>query len=122
MMGVHHGGYCVGCCWVSMGLLFVVGAMNLAIYPYCLGRGIPASSLYRMLCAVVLDRLGKIDAIAEALGNRHDIRPKAVCADLRAIDDTFPNVVNKHARHCLAALACNVRDDRLANRIARLAG
>ncbi len=28
-MGVHHGGYCVGCCWVLIGLLFVVGVMNL---------------------------------------------------------------------------------------------
>ena len=29
-MGAHHGAYCVGCCWALMGLLFVVGAMNLA--------------------------------------------------------------------------------------------
>ena len=28
-MGVHHGGYCVGCCWLLMGLLFVAGVMNL---------------------------------------------------------------------------------------------
>ena len=28
-MGVHHGAYCVGCCWVLMGLLFVAGVMNL---------------------------------------------------------------------------------------------
>ncbi len=28
-MGVHHGAYCIGCCWVLMGLLFVVGVMNL---------------------------------------------------------------------------------------------
>ncbi len=28
-MGIHHGIYCVGCCWVLMGLLFVVGVMNL---------------------------------------------------------------------------------------------
>ncbi len=28
-MGVHHGAYCVGCCWVFMGLLFVAGVMNL---------------------------------------------------------------------------------------------
>ncbi len=28
-MGVEHGLYCVGCCWVLMGLLFVVGVMNL---------------------------------------------------------------------------------------------
>jgi predicted metal-binding membrane protein len=28
-MGVDHGAYCVGCCWLLMGLLFVVGVMNL---------------------------------------------------------------------------------------------
>jgi predicted metal-binding membrane protein len=28
-MGVDHGGYCLGCCWGLMALLFVVGVMNL---------------------------------------------------------------------------------------------
>jgi len=28
-MGLHHGLYCIGCCWVLMGLLFVGGVMNL---------------------------------------------------------------------------------------------
>ena len=28
-MGLHHGAYCVGCCWVLMALLFVGGVMNL---------------------------------------------------------------------------------------------
>ena len=28
-MGIDHGLYCVGCCWLLMGLLFVVGIMNL---------------------------------------------------------------------------------------------
>ncbi len=28
-MGLHHGAYCVGCCWALMGLLFVGGIMNL---------------------------------------------------------------------------------------------
>jgi predicted metal-binding membrane protein len=28
-MGVHHGLYCVGCCWMLMALLFVGGVMNL---------------------------------------------------------------------------------------------
>jgi predicted metal-binding membrane protein len=27
-LGLRHGGYCVGCCWVLMALLFVVGIMN----------------------------------------------------------------------------------------------
>ena len=29
LMGLHHGAFCVGCCWALMGLLFVVGVMNL---------------------------------------------------------------------------------------------
>ncbi len=28
-MGLEHGAFCVGCCWVLMGLLFVGGVMNL---------------------------------------------------------------------------------------------
>jgi predicted metal-binding membrane protein len=28
-MGIAHGTYCVGCCWALMGVLFVVGVMNL---------------------------------------------------------------------------------------------
>jgi predicted metal-binding membrane protein len=30
VMGLRHGGYCLGCCWVLMLLLFVGGIMNLA--------------------------------------------------------------------------------------------
>jgi predicted metal-binding membrane protein len=29
VMGLKHGAYCVGCCWMLMGLLFVAGVMNL---------------------------------------------------------------------------------------------
>jgi predicted metal-binding membrane protein len=29
-MGSRHGLYCLGCCWAAMGVLFVVGVMNLA--------------------------------------------------------------------------------------------
>jgi predicted metal-binding membrane protein len=29
LMGIKHGAYCVGCCWILMALLFVAGAMNL---------------------------------------------------------------------------------------------
>jgi predicted metal-binding membrane protein len=28
-MGVEHGAFCIGCCWVLMLLLFVSGVMNL---------------------------------------------------------------------------------------------
>ena len=29
-MGLAHGAFCIGCCWMLMALLFVVGVMNLA--------------------------------------------------------------------------------------------
>ena len=29
VMGLHHGAYCLGCCWLVMALLFVGGVMNL---------------------------------------------------------------------------------------------
>ena len=29
-LGLIHGAYCIGCCWILMGLLFVGGIMNLA--------------------------------------------------------------------------------------------
>ena len=29
LMGLRHGGYCTGCCWVLMALLFVAGVMNM---------------------------------------------------------------------------------------------
>jgi predicted metal-binding membrane protein len=40
-MGLQHGGYCLGCCWLLMVLLFVAGIMNLvwivgiAVYVAC---------------------------------------------------------------------------------------
>ncbi|HWL40735.1 MAG TPA: DUF2182 domain-containing protein, partial [Gemmatimonadaceae bacterium] len=30
VMGLTHGAFCVGCCWLLMGLLFVAGVMSLA--------------------------------------------------------------------------------------------
>jgi len=29
LMGLRHGAFCLGCCWALMGVLFVVGVMNL---------------------------------------------------------------------------------------------
>jgi predicted metal-binding membrane protein len=29
VMGLRHGSYCLGCCWILMGLLFAAGVMNL---------------------------------------------------------------------------------------------
>ncbi len=30
LVGLRHGAFCLGCCWALMGVLFVVGVMNLA--------------------------------------------------------------------------------------------
>jgi predicted metal-binding membrane protein len=30
MLGLRHGAFCIGCCWLLMAMLFVVGVMNLA--------------------------------------------------------------------------------------------
>jgi predicted metal-binding membrane protein len=30
LMGLRHGAYCLGCCWLLMVVLFAVGVMNLA--------------------------------------------------------------------------------------------
>jgi len=61
-MGLSHGAYCVGCCWLLMALLFVAGVMNLLwvaaitalvliekVTPY--GRGIAALSGVAMIGA-----------------------------------------------------------------------
>jgi predicted metal-binding membrane protein len=30
VLGLRHGAYCIGCCWMLMALLFVGGVMNFA--------------------------------------------------------------------------------------------
>ena len=30
LIGLRHGAYCLGCCWLLMAILFAVGVMNLA--------------------------------------------------------------------------------------------
>jgi len=64
-MGLHHGIYCVGCCWMLMALLFVAGVMNLlwvaAISAFVLlekasrfGRPIARTSGIAMIAAAVM--------------------------------------------------------------------
>lgn len=59
VLGTEHGSYCVGCCWALMGLMFVVGAMNLlwmgALSLFMLGEKIaPASWHFNRGAGVVL--------------------------------------------------------------------
>ena len=60
LMGLKHGGYCAGCCWSLMALLFVAGVMNLlwvaAIAGFVLiEKAAPAG-----------DRLGRVAGVALA--------------------------------------------------------
>jgi predicted metal-binding membrane protein len=59
-MGLHHGIYCIGCCWALMAVMFAVGVMNvmwmLAIAFFVLAEKIsPVSAKYiRIVSGVVL--------------------------------------------------------------------
>lgn len=62
-MGVRHGVYCVGCCWVLMALLFVVGVMSLlwvaALAVFVLVEKIlPRGELFGRIAGVVLVVVG----------------------------------------------------------------
>jgi len=59
VMGLRHGAYCVGCCWILMALLFVAGVMNLvwvaAIAAFVLGEKVaPAGQLVSRLAGGAL--------------------------------------------------------------------
>jgi predicted metal-binding membrane protein len=62
-MGMHHGGYCVGCCWALMLLLFAAGVMNFlwiaAISAYVLLEKIlPARTTLSRSAGIVLSGWG----------------------------------------------------------------
>jgi predicted metal-binding membrane protein len=58
-MGVEHGMWCVGCCWLLMALLFVGGVMNLvwiallAVLVLC-EKILPASAVTKRLSGALL--------------------------------------------------------------------
>lgn len=59
VMGLRHGAFCVGCCWVLMGLLLVAGVMNLlwvaAIAAFVLlEKVIPAGRVVSRLAGALL--------------------------------------------------------------------
>jgi predicted metal-binding membrane protein len=72
-LGVIHGAYCVGCCWLLMTLLFVGGVMNLA---WIIGLSVlvagekllPAKLYLTMISGVALISWGLWMVIAQALG------------------------------------------------------
>ena len=71
-MGVRHGVYCLGCCWLLMGLLFVLGVMNLvwiaALAAFVLVEKVaPAGHRVSRLTGVVLIGWGAL-ILAGAIG------------------------------------------------------
>jgi len=62
-MGLEHGFYCLGCCWVLMALLFAVGVMNLLwmavltafVLIEKLVRRVSGSSASAVYCCAVLE-------------------------------------------------------------------
>jgi predicted metal-binding membrane protein len=72
LMGLKHGGYCLGCCWFLMALLFVAGVMNLlwvaAIAVYILvEKVVPAGHRVGQAAGVLLAVWGTL-LIAGVLG------------------------------------------------------
>lgn len=65
VMGMRHGAYCVGCCWILMALLFVAGVMNLLcvalIALFVLAeKMLPRGELVGRLAGIVLAAAGTI--------------------------------------------------------------
>lgn len=63
IMGIEHGAFCVGCCWILMGLLFFGGVMSLvwiaaiAIF-VLLEKVMPHGDIAGIMCGVALVILG----------------------------------------------------------------
>jgi len=64
-MGIEHGAYCLGCCWILMGLLFLGGVMNLlwiaaiAVFVW-LEKGLPLGAGGGRLAGVAMIGAGGI--------------------------------------------------------------
>jgi predicted metal-binding membrane protein len=71
-LGLRHGGYCVGCCWVLMALLFVSGVMNvlwiaLSALLFLLEKLTPAGRLIARVAGVACVAAGEVDARRDRL-------------------------------------------------------
>lgn len=65
VMGLRHGSYCVGCCWILMALLFIVGVMNLywvaAITAFVIAEKLmPRGALFGRITGVGLAATGLV--------------------------------------------------------------
>ena len=71
-MGLSHGRYCLGCCWILMALLFVLGVMNLvwiaALAAFVLAeKVIPGGEKVSKIIGVMLVAWGVLVLLAAAL-------------------------------------------------------
>ncbi|KPK60382.1 MAG: hypothetical protein AMJ59_06620 [Gammaproteobacteria bacterium SG8_31] len=72
-MGLHHGAYCVGCCWVVMGLLFYGGVMSLwwivgLAVLVLIEKVLPAGSRFASLSGIGFLAWGGCIAVDQLLG------------------------------------------------------
>jgi predicted metal-binding membrane protein len=69
LLGLRHGAYCVGCCWVLMALLFVGGVMNfawIAALTLIVGieRLLPRGELFARVTGIALIAWGVVRLVA----------------------------------------------------------
>ena len=75
LLGLRHGGYCVGCCWVLMVLLFVGGVMNvlwiaLLAVLVLVEKATPGRTLDRARRRHCLHGRGRLAGVVPAAGMR----------------------------------------------------
>jgi len=67
-MGLRHGIYCLGCCWALMGILFVVGVMNLVWIAALTGlvmleKLAPVGAIIARIAGVAMIAVGVIEIV-----------------------------------------------------------
>jgi predicted metal-binding membrane protein len=71
-MGLEHGAYCLGCCWMLMALLFVLGIMDLvwiaALAAFVLAeKVVPKAEWFSRASGLALTALGVLTILNGAL-------------------------------------------------------
>jgi predicted metal-binding membrane protein len=73
-MGLEHGAFCAGCCWALMGLLFVVGVMNVLWIAaltllVCVEKMLPPRTRIRVASGIILVAWGLCVVAHQFVGN-----------------------------------------------------
>ena len=84
LMGLQHGSYCLGCCWLLMTLLFVAGVMNLVwlavITIFVLLEKVAPAGMHLSRNRAYADRMGPMD------GRRSPAVTRGLCSLQRHTD------------------------------------